>query len=344
MENFQRQFVLALLAYAAKRNIDLRSVCQISGINDQALTRDVRITAQQMEGLWRNLSHLSHDSLFGLHFGESMQLAALGVVGQIVQTSNNVSEALTNAGALIGLITDQFSMHLEHGKKSFVIHLLNDPKKAEAFPFTFRHMADYLMAFIVHELDGLLLKKIQPLSVGFPYPIKESYEYARVFRCPVHQNQQDFCIELSNRYLSQSIISANYTLQNHLLQKVNGLLKTGNKDGSLQSRIFNYLLTNSYLYAMSLEAVAANFNISPRTLQRKLKEEGVSFLQIVDDVRKKLAIQYLASGNYPVKDVAYILGYNEQSAFIRAFKRWTGCTPLEYVKKQQTAFKALAKT
>jgi AraC-like DNA-binding protein len=53
---------------------------------------------------------------------------------------------------------------------------------------------------------------------------------------------------------------------------------------------------------------------------------------LVDDVRQRLAMQYLTSGNYNVKDVAYILGYNEQSAFNRAFKRWTGKSPVAYIK------------
>jgi AraC-like DNA-binding protein len=333
MQDYQKQFIRALLAYGAQREVDPEQVCKHSGLDYKSLNRDTKaaITAQQVEQLWKNLSHLSNDSLLGLHFGESMQLAALGVVGQIIQTSNTVGEALTNAGALIGLITDLFSLQLEHDRKSFIIRLIADQKKKENFPFTYRHMADYLMVFIVHELDGLLLQRIQPWSVQFPYPVSEQYEYARVFRCPVQQKKAGFSIELSNTYLSQSIISANYELQNQLLQRVNLLLKDAKEEGSLQTRIFNYLLTNSYLYAMSLEAVASNFNVSPRTLQRKLKEEGVSFLQIVDEVRQKLAIQYLASGNYLIKDVAYILGYNEQSAFIRAFKRWTGKTPVAYL-------------
>jgi AraC-like DNA-binding protein len=95
------------------------------------------------------------------------------------------------------------------------------------------------------------------------------------------------------------------------------------------ARIYNYLLANSYLQALTLDSVAANFNLSNRSLQRKLKEEGVTYQQIVEEVRRKLAINYLTS-NYSIKDISHILGYNEQSAFVRAFKRWTNKTPMEY--------------
>ena len=92
------------------------------------------------------------------------------------------------------------------------------------------------------------------------------------------------------------------------------------------------MLENSYLGLLSLEDIASNFNISARTLQRKLKEEGFSFQQLADEARKSLAINYLKAGSYPVKEVSYMLGYNELSAFTRSFKRWTGITPALYQK------------
>jgi AraC-like DNA-binding protein len=107
------------------------------------------------------------------------------------------------------------------------------------------------------------------------------------------------------------------------------LKKNDGGSGVLRTRIYNHLLANSYLQSLTLDAVAANFNLSSRSLQRKLKEEGVTYQQIVEEVRRKLAINYLTS-NYSIKDISHILGYNEQSAFVRAFKRWTKKTPMEY--------------
>jgi hypothetical protein len=169
MQDFQKQFILALLAYGAQRDIEPQQACKLAGLEYRDLIRNSKtdITKLQLEGLWKNLSYLSNDPLFGLHFGASMQLAALGVVGQIVQTSTTVGEALSNAGSLVCLITDLFTIQIEHGKKGFIIHLIPDAEKSESFPCTFRHMADYLMVFIVHELDGLLLHKIQPNEVCF---------------------------------------------------------------------------------------------------------------------------------------------------------------------------------
>ncbi|RPD40583.1 AraC family transcriptional regulator [Chitinophaga barathri] len=334
MEDFQKQFILALLAYAAQRDVKPQRLCKLSGIDYKALLKQGRLplNAAQINNLWKNAAHLSNDGLFGLHFGESMQLAALGVVGQIIQTSNSVGEALSNAGAMTPLLTDIFRMQVNHHKKTFTVQFNADAKKSAASPSTFRHMADFLAVFVVHELDGLLLQKVEPISVQLPYAVEDAAEYARVLRGPIKKKTGELAIELDNSMLNLSILTANYELQNYLLGKVQGLIKGEEEAGSLEARIYNYLLTNSYLYALSLEAVAANFNISPRNLQRKLKEEGVTFIQIVESVRKTLAEHYLQSGNYQVKDIAYILGYNEPSAFLRAFKRWTGITPAAYQK------------
>ncbi len=336
MENFVKKLTTALLAYAVQRDMPIDILCRQSAIDEEAFSKQPGyiVTPPQMNNLWRNASQMSGDDLFGLHFGESMQLAALGIIGQIVQSSATIGEALTHAGGLLSLITDMFQMKVHHYQKTFTIQLFADQEKARQFTFTYRHMGEYLLAFLLHEVDGLLLQKIEPLSASFPYALSEPREYERVLRCPVHVKKGDFLITMPLAYLSLPIITSHYELQQQLLQQVGTMLPSGQKTGTLRHRIFHYLLTNAYLYALSLEAVASNFNMSPRTLQRKLKEEGITFLDIVEEVRKTLAINYLSTGNYQIKEVAYVLGYNESSAFVRAFKRWTGKTPANYHAKK----------
>ena len=105
---------------------------------------------------------------------------------------------------------------------------------------------------------------------------------------------------------------------------------------TLQQRVFHFLLSNSYRQMPGLEAVAANFNCSPRSLQRHLEEEGTRFSDIVTRVRQQLAQDYLRASQYPIKDIAAMLGYEEQRAFLRAFRRWTGLSPAAWRRQQQT--------
>ena len=80
----------------------------------------------------------------------------------------------------------------------------------------------------------------------------------------------------------------------------------------------------------TLEAVAAELAMSPRTLQRHLRELGYSFNALADEVRQKVADLYLRQPDIAIAEVAYLLGFSEQSAFNRAFRRWYGVTPKQY--------------
>jgi AraC-like DNA-binding protein len=70
--------------------------------------------------------------------------------------------------------------------------------------------------------------------------------------------------------------------------------------------------------------------MSRRTIQRHLAQRGTSYARMVDDVRRELALRYLAERHIGLGEVAYLLGFSEGSAFHRAFRRWTGKTPRQY--------------
>jgi AraC-like DNA-binding protein len=80
----------------------------------------------------------------------------------------------------------------------------------------------------------------------------------------------------------------------------------------------------------SLEAVAHAVNLGPSTLQRRLRERGASFSQVVEQVRQRLAQRYLREGLSSVTQLAQLLGYSETSAFSRAFRRWHGLSPRQW--------------
>ncbi|HEY7817075.1 MAG TPA: helix-turn-helix domain-containing protein, partial [Vicinamibacteria bacterium] len=80
----------------------------------------------------------------------------------------------------------------------------------------------------------------------------------------------------------------------------------------------------------TLEHLAARLHMSPRTLHRRLDDEGTTFRRIVTDVRRETAERHLREPVLAIGEIAFLLGFSEASAFHRAFKRWTGRRPLEY--------------
>lgn len=327
-----KEFLLSLLAYSAQRGIVVEKLCALAEVNPEALLEYdfSEVTAEKVERLWKYASQKCDDPLFGLHFGESLQIAALGVVGEIIKSSNTVGEALQVAMSLVPLVTDRFTMELSNKRSTSTISLI--PIKLKANPeFVNGQMADFLMAFTIHELDGLLLKKLKPEEVTMPKIPSQESEYKRVYRCDYIKEAPQYSISLRQKLLDAPIITRNYQAQQMLLEKTN--LTTGKwppKTAAFNARVQKYLDANSYLKVPTLEETAANFNMSPRTLQRKLKEEGKTFQQIAEAVKKQIAIRYMSTASYPIKEISYILGYNDYSAFSRAFKRWTGKAPIDY--------------
>lgn len=324
--------ILGLLAYAAQRDISAETLCKLAGTSLARIQDDGHpLAPEQAAAIWTNAIHLSNDPLFGLHFGESLQLSALGIVGEIIKSSNTVGDALTIAASLSHLITTAFTLEISRDQHAFTVKFVPGyPDWQNSIPAT--QTLDLLMVFVIHEMDGLMLKKIKPATVSHMRPIQNMAEYERVMRCRPADNAVENSITFDLAYWDERIITANYKLQNLLLQKIAPSKPIASQKQSLQVRIHNYLMTNSYLGIVSLDDIAANFNISTRTLQRKLKDEGINFQQLADEARKTLAINYLKEQVYPVKQISYMLGYNELSAFTRTFKRWTGITPASYQK------------
>jgi AraC-like DNA-binding protein len=79
--------------------------------------------------------------------------------------------------------------------------------------------------------------------------------------------------------------------------------------------------------------MAKTLHMSPRTLQRKLADAETTYLKLVDDTRRDLALRFVEDPHRSITDITFTLGFSQQSAFARAFKRWTGRSPTEYRAK-----------
>lgn len=337
----QSQFALALFAYAAQRGVDTAHLEKLAGVSTAALLAEAggQVSAKQWHDLWLNAAHLTQDSLFGLHFGEAATPAALGVVGQLIQSSRTVGETIMHAANILPLLTDQLWLETTRSAAFFTLRLRFLPASGDTSPEMFAHLADFFLALMLHELDGLVISRLQPRAVRFPPGAHQLPDYGRVLRSGVTAGEPgQYALEFEGRYWDVPILTVDYELQAVLLQKVSEFTAAEPPARLLRDKLTGYLLANAYLGLPSLRALAANFTTSARSLQRKLQEEGTTYQEVADSVRKTLALLYLQAGSYSLKEVSFMLGYNESSAFSRAFKRWTGSSPAHYAATQQVPF------
>ncbi|CAH0263097.1 MULTISPECIES: AraC family transcriptional regulator [unclassified Pedobacter] len=332
MEDQIKNFISKLIGYAVQRDISAEKLLRASNITIDELTASKNpLTAKQIDDVWFNAVSVTRDNLFGLHFGESLQLQALGIVGEIIKTSSTVGEAVTNAAPLAQIISASVELRIFRDDHHFSITFV-PANRDWAQDITEIQTVDLLMVLVIHELDGLLFKKLYPSSVSFARSLDNLEEYERVLRCRPEINAKTTQISFDIAYWNERIIRSKHEHQQVLLLEEGLWQNTHVSDQALKKRIYNYIWSNSYLKMVTLKDIACNFNLSPRTLQRKLKNEEINFQQLADEARKNLALMYLKDDALQIKEISTMLGYNEVSAFIRAFKRWTGAAPTDYQK------------
>ena len=115
-------------------------------------------------------------------------------------------------------------------------------------------------------------------------------------------------------------------LERHCRQILGGRPKVDNFVFEVQQLITTLLTTGQ----PKIDAAAQELGMSSRTLTRRLAEDGVTYKDLLDEVRRKLAMRYLKDSRISIKNVAYLLGYSEVSAFYHAFRRWTGSSPVQH--------------
>ncbi len=225
MKQQQRQLMMMLLAYAAQRDIDQERLCALSGIDGQRLHsgKETKTGQAQINRLWENAVRLSGDELFGLHFGSSLQLAALGVVGAVIQTSATVGEAVCIAAGMAPLLTALLTMDTEQAAKQFMVHF-RPVSGVDTDSLAFRQTLDFFMAFTVRELDGLLFTRVKPMSLRMGHTLTDTGAYEQALRCRPAVRKGSYSLGFSPSLWEEKIITADYELQAVHLQKVQTLL------------------------------------------------------------------------------------------------------------------------
>jgi AraC-like DNA-binding protein len=114
-----------------------------------------------------------------------------------------------------------------------------------------------------------------------------------------------------------------------LTEHADALLRDLETSATTRGRVEGLLMPVLHKGEANMDTIAEKLGVSRQTLYRSLKEENVTFEQVLDDLRHKLALEYLRGEKATVHETAYLVGFSDPAAFSRAFKRWTGKSPSE---------------
>lgn len=266
---------------------------------------------------------------FGLHFGHHIKVDALGVLGYNFLTSDNLHNALINLEKFFPIFQKKSELKLSIENNHCVIeyNILDDKLLAR------RHDSELTLALINKLLHSSISELWLPVTVHFKHSMLSNSQFHHdIFKCPVSFNKSRNAIIFPKELLDVKLLGTNPILNNITLDSLQELNNKHHKVESLTDEIkkrIKTLLPNS---ESTLEHVSSLMNVSPRTLQRHISDEGVTFKRLVENVRQELALCYLDEEKRSISEIAYLLGYSEVSAFTRAFTRWKKVSPVHWRK------------
>ena len=314
----QAKAVEKIIRYAATRGVNLEP-----SISDP----DDRIPFAQLVDLYEKAAQLTGDNNFGLHVGESVDLKVFDVVGYSALNSPTLGDACARVARYHSIWTDGATFTLEtSGETSAIVYRYLDETISEH-----RQDSEMTLATVATLCRKMVSPKFTPTAIEFQHDAPTDIaEHQRLFRCPIKFNARSNKLHFPSSYLSIPIEKADASLCALLDRHAEELLAKFPPRDSVVDQVRSIIASEFRGGDPSLEHVADQLRLTPRTLQRKLQELGTSHNELLEQMRRQLAMRYLREREMAICEVAYLLGFSESSSFHRAFKRWTGLTPREF--------------
>lgn len=296
-----------------------------AGVEEKALGRpDLALDLGAYVAMMEVAAGATGNDNFGLLFGRQFQPERLGLIGRIALSAPTLGAALDHLARL-------FPFHQQATETRFVRdggllrleYRILDGRIVER-----RQDAELTMGMFANVVRAGLGPSWMPEEVHFEHPRPEGWrQHESLFEAPAHFGQRTNALVLRDRDLDRRMPGGDMA---RLTALCGTLVDIAGDTGApaLLDRVkaeVRARLPEGYPY---VEDIADTLGIARWTLQRRLTEEGLSFSDLVEQVRRELAAVYIRQRHVPIADIGALLGYSEVSAFSRAFRRWFGVSPL----------------
>lgn len=327
-------FLTALLDYTVLRGANRADLLAASGLSEAALAdQDRRVPVASYQALIEAGIEATGDTALLLRHTLESRLETMSVVGQIVHTSASLAHSIEQLNRYLRLMAevdipggrDRFELAQSGGEVWIVDHAVVEGAAYIALEASFaRFISEFRRSF---PGQAFALE----MEVTYPPP-PHAHEYPELFRIPVTFEATRNALRIAPVWLGadSEFEPGNAYTFGVFTRHADTLLEDLGRQGTIRARIEEKILPDLHRGSLSMDKLARDLGMSRQTLYRRLKEEGASFAQIHDDLRRRMAIDYLTARKVSVNETAYLLGFSEASSFVRAFKRWTGQSPTAY--------------
>jgi AraC-like DNA-binding protein len=266
------------------------------------------------------------DDLLGFHLARSFDLRELGLVYYVMASSEQLPDALRDIERFSRIVNEGVSLHCTVGQGATVaLDYVNFDRGSD------RHHVEFWLVTLVRILREVTDSRLAPqrLKVRHTRPHPPA-DFKSFFGIEIEFGSDADEIVLSRAIASLPIARRDAYLNKLLRRYAEEALALRTEHSGIRSEVERLLPELLPHGRANVPEVARRLGMSSRTLSRKLRDEGVAFTDLLDELRAALARRYLADRELPVSEIAWLLGYQEVSSLTHAFKRWSGTTPRQF--------------
>jgi AraC-like DNA-binding protein len=319
--------VMTRLAFnrAKQEGVEVAPLLQKAGltreqIDDHSARLDVKSQIKFLDLVAAELD----DELLGFHLAQKYDLRLIGLLYYTQASSENIGEALQRATRYSSIVNEGIALKLREGRNT-AIHF----DYLGVARHTDRHQIEFAMVTLVRICRQLSNRQLSAAGVSLTHRRNGAVEeFKNFFGCGVTFGASDDQLCLPSSIQELSVVQADPYLNELLIGYCEqALADRGTRPGAFASSVENaatLLLPHGKARARE---IARKLGVSRRTLARRLSSEGLTFAAIMSNLKRELAKRHLADKTLSISEIAWLLGYQDVSAFTHAFKRWTGTSP-----------------
>jgi AraC-like DNA-binding protein len=309
-----------------RREVDPGLLLARCGLSVAAVNRRDRIKVMSQIEFLDLASKALRDEYLGFSLAERVDLRELGMLYYVATSSQRLGDAVRRLERYVRVANEALIVRIGKGAPSRIVLAY-----AGVSRHLDRHHMEFLALITLRLCRQLVGHKFSPLGVTFVHHRSSDLRARKLLGCEVQFGAATDEISLDAALLDLPVVSEDPFLQELMLKTCEDAIRDRPSNVSAFRAVVENTITPLLPHAEAqLETVAALLNVSERTFARRLASEGLTFGEILDGLRRDLAIGYLEQRDLQISQIAWLLGFHQPSAFSHACRRWTGKSPLEY--------------
>jgi AraC-like DNA-binding protein len=329
--NVTASILPGLVAIANRSSLSVDTLLEKAGLTQEQINDPKsQLTLAQFDNVLEVMKEASQDPALGLHHGLTLQLNSLQTLGTLLATSSSLKQVFDHYAKYKDLVSPHIAFSLEQKGPETHIHYIDRIENTNKAIYAEIAMTSLLS--IARSLSSKDHFRINEIHFRHTEP-EYSEEYHRIFKSLVYFGKKHTKIVVNSKILEKPLLGALPEANRKIEMEARAQLMQLHQSQKVSRQIINFLEENLGQNNINIQSVAEHLKMTPRTLQRRLKDEDTSYVTLREKVRFRFAQNYLRDDSMNMDTIAALLGFSESTNFYHAFKRWSGVSPGEFRKR-----------